>query len=136
MFAEEARLDALRVREAVYVDVLVAYQRFRSFVMTEEAHVVLAADPDNGNEVPVIDGARPYFDAVRTATARLLILDGPGSPVHQASRQLWSAQQEIARARARRGSVLPPDAVVSEARRAEHRFAEVARSALQTAQRS
>ena len=77
---ESQRQSGIQARESAYSDFLVAYRRFRRFLMTEPAEVRLVERPEGRKAAPLIDGAGNHWDAVDSARARLELLAGDRIP--------------------------------------------------------
>jgi len=129
LLKESQRQSGLQARESAYADFLVAYRRFRRFLMTERAEVRLVERPEGEKAAPLIDGAGNYWEAVDTARARLELLAGDRIP----SDTWWKVHRSfmaIARVRATCGPGEVPDELVNAAHTAETQFIQAAREDL------
>jgi hypothetical protein len=129
LLKESERQSGIQARESAYSDFLVAYRRFRRFLMTEPAEVRLVERPEGEKAAPLIDGAGNYWEAVDTARARLELLAGDRIP----SDTWWKVHRSfmaIARVRATCGPGEVPDELVHAAHTAETQFIQAAREDL------
>jgi hypothetical protein len=128
LLKESQRQTGIQTRESVYSDYLVAYRRFRRFLMTEPTEVRLV-ERSGEQKTALIDGAGNYWEAVDNARARLELLVGDRIP-SEAWRKVHGSFMAIARARATCGPGEVPDDLVHAAHTAETRFLQAARDDL------
>jgi hypothetical protein len=129
LLKETQRQSAVQARESAYTEFLVAYRRFRRFLMTEPVKVRLVERPEGEKAAPLIDGAADYWESVDSSRATLEILAGDRIP----SDTWWNvhyAFMAIARARAACGPGEIPDDLIHAASTAEKAFIQAARDEL------
>ena len=129
LLKESQRLSAVQARETAYTEYLVAYRRFRRFLMTEPIEVNLVGRPGGEKAAPLIDGAGGYWDSIDSARARLEILAGDRIP-RDTWRKVHRAFMAIARVRASCGPGEIPDEMIDSAAAAEAEFIQTARDEL------
>jgi hypothetical protein len=131
LLKESQRQSAIQARESAYTDFLVAYRRFRRFLMNETTEVRLVERPGGEKAAPLINGAVDYWESVDSSRARLEILAGDRIP-----RDTWwnvhRAFMAIARVRAACGPGEIPDELIHAASAAEAEFIQTARDELIT----
>ena len=71
LLKETQRQSAVQARESAYTEFLVAYRRFRRFLMTEPVEVRLVERPEGEKAAPLIDKAGDYWESVDSARASL-----------------------------------------------------------------
>jgi hypothetical protein len=129
MLKESQRQSGVQARESAYSEYVVAYRRFRRFLMTEPTHVQLVKRPQGEKAAPLIDGAVSYWEAVDGARAKLELLAGDRIP----SDIWWNVHRcfmAIARVRATCGPGEVPDELVHAANTSETAFIRAAREEL------
>jgi len=129
LLKESQRQSAIQARESAYTEFLVAYRRFRRFLMTEPTGVRLVGRPGGEKAAPLIDGAGGYWESVDSSRARLEILAGDRIP----SDTWWNVHHSfmaIARMRATCGPGEVPDELIHAAASAEADFIQAARDEL------
>jgi hypothetical protein len=129
LLKESQRQSGIQARESAYSDFLVAYRRFRRFLMTEPAEVRLVERPEGRKAAPLIDGAGNHWEAVDSARARLELLAGDRIP-GDTWRKVTRSVMDIARARATCGPGEVPDELIHAAATAEAQFIQAAREDL------
>lgn len=121
-------LDDQAARESrarAYIDLLVAYRRFRRYILSATASVVILAGPE-GQQLPVVEGSEKYWRDVDEAAAAVDVLAGDRPPA-EFGRRLGKEIGILARAKADAGTGYVPDEVVRRVREAEQAFATAAR---------
>jgi hypothetical protein len=129
LLKESQRQSGIQARESAYSDFLVAYRRFRRFLMTEPTAVRLVERPEGRKAAPLIDGAGNHWEAVDSARARLELLAGDRIP----SDTWWKVHNSfmaIARIRATCGPGEIPDELINAAYTAERQLIQAAREDL------
>lgn len=129
LLKESQRQAGIQARESAYAEYLVAYRRFRRFLMHGPVEVRLVERPDGEKAAPLIDGAGNHWEAVDGARARLELLAGdriPGDTWWGVHRSVMA----IARIRGTCGPGEVPDELVHAAATAEAQFIEAARKDL------
>jgi hypothetical protein len=129
LLKESQRQSAIQARESAYTEFLVAYRRFRRFLMNEATEVRLVGRPGGEKAAPLIDGAADYWASIDSSRARLEILAGDRIP----SDTWWNVHRSfmaIARVRATCGPGEIPDELIHAASTAEAEFIQAARDEL------
>ena len=129
LLKETQRQSAVQARESAYTEFLVAYRRFRRFLMTEPVEVRLVERPEGEKAAPLIDKAGDYWESVDSSRASLEILAGDRIP-RDKWRNVHYAFMAIARARAACGPGQIPDDLIHAAAAAETEFIQAARDEL------
>ena len=119
----------VRARESAYSEFIVAYRKFRRFLMTEPGEVRLVERAGGKKAAPLINGARDYWEAVEHARAKLELLAGDRIP-QDMRRNVHQCFMAIARVRASCGPGEIPDSLVEAAQAAESAFLQAARKDL------
>jgi hypothetical protein len=129
LLKESQRQSAIQARESAYTEFLVAYRRFRRFLMNEATEVRLVERPGGEKAAPLIDGAGDYWASIDSSRATLEILAGDRIP----SDTWWNVHRSfmaIARVRATCGPGEIPDQLIHDAAAAEAEFIQAARDEL------